>query len=563
MDVVRPVDPRLLREASTARRPLLLTVGLGAVTALLVVAQAWLLARVVVDVFQRGESVDQVSSLLVGLLVVFAVRAFVVWAQEVAAQRASAEVKAQLRIEIVEQATELGPVWLSGQRRGELTVLVTRGLDALDGYFAKYLPQLVLAAIVPAVVLLVVATQDVASAVIILVTLPLIPLFMVLIGWTTQRQQDRQWATLELLSGYFLDLVSGLPTLKVFGRAKAQAENLRHVTDQYRKRTMSVLRVTFLSSFALELLSTISVALVAVFIGVRLISGELTLATGLFVLIIAPEAYLPLRQVGLHFHASQEGLSAAQRAFEILDVPRPPDGAVTEGPDLRVTSIRFDGVGARYPARDAEALHDFSMIINPGEVVALVGPSGAGKSTVLQLLLGLLEPDGGRIDLVADGRTWPLSSVARTTWRRTVAYVPQAPAFVTGTIADNVRLVAPEASDRDVERALVQAGAWDFVAALPDGPDTMLGDRGSGLSAGQRQRLALARAFVRDTQLVVLDEPTAGLDGGTEQQVIDSVRRLANGRTVVLVAHRPALLALADRVVRLDPVATPEPVIAS
>ena len=498
-----------------------------------------------------------------GLVVVFAGRSAVVWAQDVAAQRASAEVKAQLRSDLVKHAAGLGPVWLSGQRRGELTVLVTRGLDALDGYFSKYLPQLVLAAIVPVVVLAVVAREDVASAVIILVTLPLIPVFMVLIGWSTQRQQDRQWATLELLSGYFLDLVAGLPTLKVFGRARVQALNLRRVTGEYRKRTMTVLRVTFLSSFALELLATISVALVAVFIGVRLVAGELTLSTGLFVLVIAPEAYLPLRQVGLHFHASQEGLTAAQRAFEILDQPLPPNGAVTDVPDLRTTSIRFDAVDARYPARDTLALSGFSLLIEPGEVVALVGPSGAGKSTLLQLLLGLLTPSAGTIDLVGDGTTTSLASISSVAWRDQIAYVPQSPAFVSGSVADNVRLVAPFASDAQVRQALHRSGAWDFVASLPDGQQTRLGDRGAGLSSGQRQRLALARAFVRDARLVVLDEPTAGLDGGTEQRVVETVRRLAAGRTVVLVAHRPALVALADRVVRLDAVVAPEPVVGT
>jgi len=553
MVAVRPVDPRLLRQARSARVFLALTVVMGFATAILVVAQALLLSRCVVGVFQRGTSLSDLKPQIALLVLVFVSRACVAWLQEVVAQRASAGVKAGLRRDLLERATQLGPIWLSGQRRGELAVLLTRGLDALDGYFGKYLPQLVLAVIVPLTVLVVVASEDVGSAVIILLTLPLIPVFMVLIGWTTQRQQDRQWRTLELLSGYFLDLVAGLPTLKVFGRAKAQADNLRDVTTQYRKRTMSVLRVSFLSSLVLELLATISVALVAVFIGVRLVAGDLSLSVGLFVLIIAPEAYLPLRQVGLHFHASQEGLSAAQRAFEILQTEPAADGSGSAVPDLRTTTVRFDAVDAAYPARDADALRGFSLEIAPGEVVALVGPSGAGKSTVLQLLVGLLAPTAGQVELVTGQQVLPLQSIARDAWRAQLAYVPQAPAFISASVADNVRLVAPLASDAQVQRALELAGAWDFVAALPEGMTTQLGDRGAGLSAGQRQRLALARAFVRDASFILLDEPTAGLDGRTEEQIIDAVRALAVGRTVLLVAHRPALVALADRVVRVDP----------
>jgi ATP-binding cassette subfamily C protein CydCD len=376
----------------------------------------------------------------------------------------------------------------------------------------------------------------------------------VLIGWTTQRQQDRQWSALELLSGYFLDLVSGLPTLKVFGRAQAQADNLRRITGEYRRRTMTVLRVTFLSSFALELIATISVALVAVFIGVRLVSGELDLATGLFVLVIAPEAYLPLRQVGLHFHASQEGVAAATRAFDLLDEPLAADGDVTKCPDLRAATITFVDVTARYPARALDAVRDLTLSIRPGETLALVGPSGAGKSTVLQLLLRLLEPSAGRITVATPDASVGLRDLTAAAWRDQIAYVPQAPGFVAGTIADNVRLVAPEASDAQVQQALRDAGAWDFVSVLADGIHHELADRGAGLSAGQRQRVALARAFVLDAPLVVLDEPTAALDAESEQRVVDAVTRLAEHRTVVLVAHRPALAAIADRVVAVSPV---------
>jgi ATP-binding cassette subfamily C protein CydCD len=318
---------------------------------------------------------------------------------------------------------------------------------------------------------------------------------------------------------------------------------------------MTVLRVTFLSSFALELLATISVALVAVFIGVRLVAGELDLATGLFVLVIAPEAYLPLRQVGLHFHASQEGVAAADRAFDLLDEPLADDGDITQCPDLRAATIAFVDVAAQYPSRAVDAVRDLNLSITPGETLALVGPSGAGKSTVLQLLLRLLDPSSGRVEIRSPDATLDLHVLSAKAWRDQIAYVPQTPGFVAGTIADNVRLVAPDATDTAVERALRDAGAWEFVGSLPDGINHLLADRGAGLSAGQRQRVALARAFVRDAPLVVLDEPTAALDAESERRVVDAVTRLARERTVVLVAHRPALAAIADRVVVLSAVA--------
>lgn len=546
---MRPLDPRLLRYARSARAYLLLTVGLGALTAALVVAQAYLLARGITSVFQRGDALTDVSGLLVALAVVVIGRSVVAWAQDAAAHRSSAAVKHQLRTRLLGHIVALGPRWVSDRGAADVTVLATRGLDALDGYFARYLPQLVLAVVVPVTVIVVVATQDGLSAFVIAVTLPLIPVFMVLIGWSTQHVQDRQWRTLERLAGYFLDLVAGLPTLKVFGRAKAQAHGLREVGDRYRRTTMRVLRISFLSSFALELLATISVALVAVEIGIRLVDGGLSLFVGLFVLLLAPEAYLPLRLVGQHFHASQEGLTAASRVFDVLETPVPVSGRGA-CVDLRTAGIRLTDVSVRYPDRDDDALHRATLHIRPGRTVAVAGRSGAGKSTLLSVLLGFVTPDDGAVVVESDGVPVPLSAVDLADWRRQLAWVPQSPHFFAGTVADNVRLASPEATEEQVAVALRAAGA-DFVTDLPQGAATVLGDGGAGLSVGQRQRLALARAFVRDTPVVLLDEPTAGLDGATEQVVVDAVRRLARGRTVVLVAHRPALVELADDVVVL------------
>ncbi|MGW2781732.1 thiol reductant ABC exporter subunit CydD [Streptomyces populi] len=548
---VKPIDPRLLRYARATRFFVVAVVGLGVAGAALVIAQAMLIAEVVVGAFQHGFSVAELRTPLVLLATVALGRAAVAWLTELAAHRASAAVKSELRGRLVEKAASLGPGWLSGQRTGSLVALATRGVDALDDYFSRCLPQLGLALVVPVAVLARIVTEDWVSAAIIVCTLPLIPLFMVLIGWATRSQMDRQWRMLSRLSGHFLDVVAGLPTLKVFGRAKAQAESIRKITGEYRQATMRTLRIAFLSSFALELLATISVALVAVTIGMRLVRGEMDLYTGLVILVLAPEAYLPLRQVGAQYHAAAEGLAAAEAIFEVLETPAPRTGS------LRVPAgeITFEGVTVRYPGRSADAVSDVSFTVGPGETVALVGPSGAGKSTLLNVLLGFVAPTAGQVR--AGGVE--LADADLTQWRSRIAWVPQRPHLYAGSIAENVRLARPDADDDALRRALVDAGAAGFVDALPAGADTVLGEDGAGLSAGQRQRLALARAFLADRPVLLLDEPTASLDGETEAEVVAAVRRLAVGRTVLLVVHRPALLEAADRVVRLEAAVADEP----
>ncbi|WP_353943610.1 thiol reductant ABC exporter subunit CydD [Streptomyces sp. HUAS MG91] len=542
---MKPIDQRLFRYARATRVFLIAVVVLGAVGAGLVIAQAMLIAEVVVGAFQHGFDAGRLATPLALLAVVAAGRGLVAWVTELAAHRASAAVKSELRGRLLERAAKLGPGWLAGQRTGSLVALATRGVDALDDYFSRYLPQLGLAVVVPVAVLARVVTEDWVSAAIIVGTLPLIPIFMMLIGWATQSRMDRQWRLLSRLSGHFLDVVAGLPTLKVFGRAKAQADSIRKITGEYRRATIRTLRIAFLSSFALELLATLSVALVAVTIGMRLVHGEMDLYVGLVILVLAPEAYLPLRQVGAQFHAAAEGLAAAEEIFAVLETPLPETGSQDVPSDR---GIGFDRVSVRYEGRDADAVADITFGVAEGETVALVGPSGSGKSTLLAALLGFVRPSGGRV-LIGGA---DLADVSREAWHARVAWVPQRPQLYAGSIADNVRLARPDADDAAVLGALRDAGALEFVEALPAGVATVLGEDGAGLSAGQRQRLALARAFLADRPVVLLDEPTAALDGETEAGIVEAVRRLAVGRTVLLVVHRPALLAVADRVVRIE-----------
>ncbi|MFM8155937.1 MAG: thiol reductant ABC exporter subunit CydD [Actinomycetes bacterium] len=549
---MRPLDPRLTRYARSTRGFMVIAVLLGVLTAILVILQAKALSGVIVEVTANGLTLTDVGGLVLAVAALMVARAVLTWATEIAAFRSSAAVKEELRTAALAHALALGPNGPAGTDPAGVTTLVTRGVDALDAYFARYLPQLVLAVIVPVTVLLTLLGQDILSTVIVAITIPLIPLFMILIGMYTKSRVDRQWKTLAVLSGHFLDLVAGLPTLKIFGRAKSQAEAIAAVGDRYRTSTMGVLRISFLSSLALELLATLSVALVAVSVGLRLAEGQIAYGVALFVLLLAPEAYLPLRLVGQHFHAAAEGLGAAERIFAILETPLPISGtaAMPEG----AVTIEVDELGYSYPDSDAPALAPTSFRAQPGTVTALVGLSGGGKSTLINVLLGFLSPSEGEVRVSGTA----LGAVDSAAWRAAIGWVPQSPVLVAAdldenpTIAQVVRLGMPQASDDDVRRALDDAGIGVEIAALPRGIETTLNADGSGLSRGQRQRIAIARALVRSPRVLLLDEPSAALDTESEDAVVASVRDAAQrGCTVIVVAHRPALVEIADQVVRV------------
>ena len=528
------------------------TVALGALTAALVIAQAWLLAAVIARSFDDGVDVGDVRSPLAALLAVVLLRAAVAWYSEVSANRASSNVKSALRVALVEKLAADAPA-ARNDPDGHLATLATHGVDALDGYFSRYLPQLVLAVIVPVAVIAAVCTADWISALIIAVTIPLIPIFMALIGMRVQRRQDRQLRTLQVLSGHFLDVVRGLTTLKVFGRSKAQVETIRAVTESYRRTTMSTLKLAFLSSLVLELLASVAVALVAVSVGLRLLYGHLDLQTALFALVLAPEAYLPLRSVGTSYHASAEGLSAADQVFEVLERPAPARATAPTCPTLHAQSIVLDDIAVALPGsrrgRPRPFLaHDRGRSGRRDRRAERLREVDASRACCS----GSSSPTDGSVSIGGV----PLSSLDPTAWRRAPRLGATAPAPVRRV---DRRQPATRLCRSHRRRAVGRPRGR--IPRAPESPRSRatsrheLGERGAGLSVGEAQRLAIARALLRRAPLLLLDEPTAHLDATTEARVIASLAQAVQGRTVILVTHRPAALALADRVVSLEAIA--------
>ncbi len=549
------LDRRLLREAWAGRAGLALTVGLGLLAGVVLVVQARLLSRAIAQAFLAASSLRQVQPLLLGLVFLALVRAGLVWGGEVAANRVAVQVKGRLRERLAAHLLALGPAYLHGERSGELTNTATEGIEALDAYFRHYLPQLALAALVPLTVLLLVFPLDWLSGLVLLLTAPLLPLFMILIGSAAEALTRRQWTSLSRMSAHFFDALQGLTTLKLLGRSREQVQTIAQISHRFREATMGVLRVTFLSALVLEMVGTIGTAVVAVQIGLRLLYGHLPFEHALFVLILAPEFYQPKRTLGARFHAGMAGVAAAQRLFEIYDVRVTADDVqwtaddwkAAPGPVLR-GPLCFEDLFYAYEGGRRPALNGLSFTVAPGETVALVGPSGGGKSTVFYLLLGFARPDRGRITVGG----LPLSGLPVAAWRRFVAWVPQTPYLFYGTVADNIRLARPDASPDEVVWAARQAHAHEFIAALPQGYDTLIGERGARLSGGQAQRLALARAFLKDAPLLLLDEATAHLDPETEELVQEAMARLLRGRTALLIAHRLNTVLRADRILVLE-----------
>ena len=531
---MRPTDPRLLRRLAPARRPLAGVLAGGVATSLLVIGQAGLVTGLIMAV------VDQhlVAPWALAVVAVFVARGLVGLSTDLFAARAAGVVGTDVRREVLRAV--LSSSSADAPHAGETAVLVTRGVTAAEPYLTRYLPALVLASVLPLLTVLVIATQDVMSAVIVLASLPLMPVFGALVGLATRDRAERQWRAMSSLSGYFLDVMRGLPTLVAFRRAEAQTARIREVTERYRRASLETLRIAFASSAVLELVATLSVALVAVTVGVRLDGGHLGLSTALVVLLLAPEAYWPLRRVGAEFHAAAEGVATFERVDTLLSRPAPDDGLSGGG----MGDLVVDDVTVTYPGRVVPALDRVSLVVRRTGITAVTGPSGGGKSTLLSVLAGLRMPGHGRVTVGG-------APVGGPAWRARVALLPQRPLFVGGSIADNVRLGSPDADEAAVWGVLRRVALEERVRQLPDGLDTPLGEDGATLSAGERARLALARIVLSDRPWVLLDEPTAHLDPLTEHVVADTLVELARDRAVVIVAHRPALVELADEVIRL------------
>jgi ATP-binding cassette, subfamily C, bacterial CydD len=524
-------------------------VVLGTLSGWLLILQAGCLAQAVSGVIFDQRSLAQVMPWLWGLLAIFIARAVLAWASERAAHDAAQRVKLSLRAELYDKLRRLGPAYLTEQRTGDLVNTLSDGIEALEAYYARFLPAISLMALVPLSILVFVFPIDWISALVMLGTAPLIPLFMILIGKGAERRNQQQWQKLATMSAHLLDTIQGLTSLKLFNASRREAVLIARISDDYRRTTLSVLRIAFLSAFALEFFSTVSIAIVAVLIGFRLFWGELDFPYGFFVLLLAPEFYLPLRNLGTHYHARMAAIGAAGKMLEILESPLP-DGHATSADTLPIQGsieLHLNGVGFTYPD-GRRALRGVDLTIEAGERVAIVGPSGAGKSTLLNLLLGFQPPGEGEIRI--NGQ--PLADLDPVAWRRQIAWVPQRAHLFPGSLADNIRLARPDAGQAEVEQAARLARADDFIRRLPQGYDTVVGEGGRALSGGQIQRVALARAFLKNAPLVILDEATAHLDLESEQAIQQAMASLARGRTLILVAHRLRTLNDIPRILVLD-----------
>ncbi len=542
------LDQRLLREAGIARTALLTSFSVNALLSIVIIVQALLLSQSIDRVFQNGESLQTVSPFLWTLLVVIVLRGLLSYFGSQASAQLAIRVKNALRQRIMAHLYERGSAHTHHEKSGELVLTATEGVEKLDGYYRDYLPGLFTALFLPLLILLVVLPLDLLTFVVLLITAPLIPFFMALIGMAAGALAKRQFFEMRYLSAHFIDVMQGITTLKMFNRSQYQVETIRRITGQFRETTMRVLRIAFLSAFTLEMLATLSVAIVAVEIGVRLLNGGIDFEHALFLLVIAPEFYLPLRALGAKFHNATEGKAAAERLFEILDSSQPIELFEEAVSVLSQIHIRFENISLTYDNATSPTLSDVSFEIKANQRTALVGISGSGKTTITNLLLRFLQPDTGRITI--DGTD--LKQINIEQWREQIAWVSQSPYLFNTTIGENISFSRPDATEAQIIVAAQAAGAHEFILQLPDGYQTLCGERGLRLSGGQAQRIALARALLRDASLLILDEPTSNLDPESEVEIIRALNQVTQNRTVLIITHRLSLAVGADHIIVLD-----------
>lgn len=561
MDAAKSVKDKatlrwLYAQSRSARQWLWLSIALGVGSGVLLVGQAYLLSRIVHDAFMTDSGRNHLIPLFLFLIAVIVARSGLGWWREVAGFNAGAAVRGQVRALLVDHIIQVGPVGISHLPAGRLVSSALEQVEALNDFVARYLPQMALAALLPLVLLAFIFPISWAAGGVLLIAAPLVPLFMVLVGMGAESISQKHFQALARMSAYFLDVLQGLPTLKVFGRSKDQAAEVQSTSRKYRKHTMAVLRMAFLSSAVLEFFSAISIALVAVYLGMYYLGyiefgaygRSLDFSAGFFILLLAPDFFLPLRELGAHYHARADAVGAAREILAVLDLPPAAVSRATGRHEVRMPGrIQFQGVSVRYGRTDQQGLKKLDVTLRQGERIAVLGESGAGKSTLIHLLLGFIAPTKGRILM----DNVPLTDVDIAAWRNQCAWIGQYPMIFTGTLRENIAVARGEAPDAQVEAAARKAGVMEFADRWGNGLETRVGEQGLGLSVGQAQRVALARVFIQDAPLLLLDEPTASLDRETEAGILSDLDHWTRGRTVVVATHRPAALSLADRILIL------------
>ena len=541
---MKPFDPRLLRYSRSSRGFIFTLVLIAVLGAVATIGQALLLVDLICKFFQQKRSFSSLTHEVIALVGVFVSRALLAYLNDRLGARASSKMRNELRTEVMQKSLSNGGSDTQNFGTAGLAVLVTKGINNLDGYFAKFLPQLFIAVVVPISVGVTIAFRDWKSGAIILFTLPLIPIFGILIGRFTASATEKKWKTLGLLGGYFLDLLSGLTTLKVYGREKLQSQKLREVGEKYRKETMQVLRVSFLTSLALELVATLSVALLAVTIGLRLVNGSMPLSVGLFVLVLAPEVYWPIRQVSAYFHSATDGLAAFEQLFTILEKPESNGEVLINSFSL----ISWSDLKVTFPGRSDLLIPRGT--IESGRIHALIGASGSGKSTLASILLGFISPTAGEVTVTTESGIYSLQDLDIKAWRELISWQPQEPKFPIGSVAEILRHASPNASEKELIASLREVDL--MVGDLPDGLDTSLGTVRQKLSIGQMRKIALARALLKESALVILDEPTASVDDISEETIARVLQeRAASGTTILLISHREFLIGASASVTLL------------